>query len=144
MYYSLIYPYCNSTWLSTHVTNLNRIYCLQKQAVRAITNSDYRAHCALLFSELGILDIFQINTFQIAKFMYCYRNSLSPPLFSNLFNTNSQIHSYSTRKANNYHMHHCRTNLKKFTILYQAQKFGTPFLLQSLLCRAFLTVKTKY
>ena len=125
LYYSLIYPYityCNSTWSSTYVTNLNRIYCLQKRAVRAITNSDYRAHSAPLFSKLEILDIFQINTFQIAKFMYSYHKSLLPTLFSNLFNKNSQIHNYSTRKANNYHMHHCRTNLKKFTILYQGPK----------------------
>ena len=36
LYYSLIYPYityCNSTWSSTYVTNLNRIYCLQKRAL---------------------------------------------------------------------------------------------------------------
>ena len=26
------------------ITKLNRIYCLQKRAVRAITNSDYRAN----------------------------------------------------------------------------------------------------
>ena len=49
LYYSLIYPYityCNSTWSSIYVTNLNRIYCLQKWAVRANTNSDYRAPSA--------------------------------------------------------------------------------------------------
>ena len=104
LYYSLIYPYityCNSTWSSTYITNLNRIYCLQKRAVRAITNSDYRAHSAPLFSKLKILDIYQINTFLIAKFMYFYHNLLSP-LFFNLFLTNNQIHGYSTRTANNY------------------------------------------
>ena len=103
LYYSLIYPYityCNSIWSSTYATNLNIIYCLQKRAVRAITNSDYRAHSAPLFSKLGILDIYQINTFQIAKFMYCYHNNLLPPLFFNLFFTNSQFHGYSTRTAN--------------------------------------------
>ena len=36
--------------------------------MRAITNTDYRAHSAPLFSKLKILDIYQINTFQIAKF----------------------------------------------------------------------------
>ena len=64
----------------------------------------------------------QINTFQIATFMYCYHNNLLPPLFFNLFFTNSQIHGYSTRTPNNYRVHHCRTNLKKFTILYQGPK----------------------
>ena len=64
LYYSLIYPYityCNSTWSSTYVTNLNRIYCLQKRTVRALTNSDYRANSAPLFSKLKILDTYQLN-----------------------------------------------------------------------------------
>ena len=73
LYYSLIYPhitYCNSTWSSTYVSNSNIVYCLQKRAVRAFTSSDYRAHSALLFSKLGKLKIYQLNTFQIVKFMY--------------------------------------------------------------------------
>ena len=56
-YYTLTYPhivYCNSAWSSTYVSNLNIIYDLQKGVVRAITNSDYRAHSAPLFSKLGI------------------------------------------------------------------------------------------
>ena len=88
LYYSLIYPYityCNSTWSSTYISNLNKIYYLQKRAVRAITNSDHRAHSAPLFSKLGILVIYQLNTFQIAKFMYYYHNNLLPLLFFNLF-----------------------------------------------------------
>ena len=88
LYYSLIYPcitYCNSTWSSTYTTNLIGIHCLQNRAVRAITNSDYRAHSAPLFFKLGILDIYQINRFQIAKFRYCCHNKLLPPLFFNLF-----------------------------------------------------------
>ena len=90
--------------------------------LRAITNSDYKAHSAPLFSKLRILDIFQINTFQTAKFMYLYHKNLLPSLFLNLFNTSSHIHSYSTRTANNYRVPHCRTNLKQFTILYQGPK----------------------
>ena len=35
---------------------------------------------------------------------------------------NCQIHDYRTRTANNYRVHHCRTNLKKFPILYQGPK----------------------
>ena len=106
LYYTLIYPYityCNSAaWSSTYVSNLNRIYYLQKWAVRAVTNSDYRAHTAPLFSKLKILDIFQINTLRdIAKFMVRYHNNLLPPLFLNLFMRNSQVHRYDTRTAGN-------------------------------------------
>ena len=55
---------------ATYVSNLNRIFYLQKRVVRAIANSDYRAHSSPLFAKLGILDIFQVNSFQIAKFMF--------------------------------------------------------------------------
>ena len=103
-------------------SNLNRIYYLQKRAVRVVTNSEYRAHTAPLFSKLKILDIFQINTFDIAKFMFRYHNNLLPPLFLNLFTTNSQVHNYDTRTAGNYRVHSCRTNIKKFTILYQGPR----------------------
>ena len=85
-YNTLIYPYivyCNCAWSSTYVSNLNRIYHLQKRAVRVITNSDYRAHSAPLFSKLGILDTFQANTFEIAKFMFYYKNNLLPLLLFN-------------------------------------------------------------
>ena len=57
LYDTLIYPYityCNSTWSSTYIFNLNRIYYLQKRAVRGVTNSEYRAHTAPLFSKLKI------------------------------------------------------------------------------------------
>ena len=85
LHYTLIYPYfthCNSTWSFTYVSNLNRIYYSQKQAVRyrAITNSDYRAHAAPLFSKLEILDIFQVNTLEIAKFVFRFHNDLLPPV----------------------------------------------------------------
>ena len=46
LYYSLIYPYlsyCNVAWSSTYITNLNRIFLLQKRVVRAMTNSDFLA-----------------------------------------------------------------------------------------------------
>ena len=39
LYYTLIYPYisyCNLVWSSTYVTSLNRIWLLQKQAVRVL------------------------------------------------------------------------------------------------------------
>ena len=105
LYYTLVYPfiaYCNMVWSSTYVTNLNRIYYLQKRVVRAITNSDFRARTAPLFMKLGILDIFQVNSLYIARFMFCYHNEILPPVFHDLFQCNNQIHSYNTRSANNY------------------------------------------
>ena len=104
------------------MSNLNRILYLQKPVVRAIVNSEYRAHSASLFAKLNTLDIFQINSFQIAKFMFCYHNQLLPPMFLNLFLTSSQVHSYFTRVANHYRSRASRTNVKQFTIFYQGPK----------------------
>ena len=86
--------------------------------IQAISNSDYRAHTAPLFSKLEILDIFQVNTLDTAKFMFRYHNNL-PPLFLKLFTTNSQVHRHDTRIASNYRVHSCRKSIKKFSILYQ-------------------------
>ena len=61
LYYTLIYPYlsyCNTAWSSTYVSNLSRIFLLQKRIVRVLTNSNYRAHTAPLFSKLKILSIY--------------------------------------------------------------------------------------
>ena len=68
------------------------------------------------------LCVFQVNSFQIAKFMFYYHNLLLPPMFFNLFLTSGQVHNYGTRTASCYLSHSCRTNLKQFTILYQGPK----------------------
>ena len=126
-----------------HVSNLNIIYYLQKRAVRAVTNSDYRAHTAPLFSKLKILDIFQINSLDIAKFMFHYHNNLLPPLFLNLFMTNSQVHRYDTRTAGNFCMHSCRTDIKKFTILYQGPRIWNSLPASITNLSSFPTFKSK-
>ena len=125
LYYTLIYPYlsyCNTAWSSTYVSNLSRIFLLQKRIVRVLTNSNYRAHTAPLFSKLKILSIYQLNAFHIGKFMFSYHSQLLPPSFRNLFTTNIEIHDYNTRNASSYRAHACRTNIKQFTILFQGPK----------------------
>ena len=125
LYYTLVYPYisyCSTVWTSTYPTNLNRIYLLQKRAVRAITKSDYLAHSAPLFSRLNVLDIYQVNSFHVGKFMYKYQNRLLPSIFLDLFQTSSQIHNYNTRSATSLRPHKCRTNIKQFTVLFQGPK----------------------
>ena len=92
--------------------------------MRAITISDYRLSLfrSFILQTIGIKDIFRVNTFEIAKFMFDYHNYLFPTLLLNLFVTNGQINRYCTRTASNYQMHLCRTNLKQFTILYRGPK----------------------
>ena len=116
---------------------------LKSHLVTHIANSDYRAHSAPLFAKLGILDIFQVNSFQIAKFMFYYQNQLLPPMFLNLFLTSSQVHNYSTRTANHYRSHPCRTNLKQFTVVYQGPKIWNSLPISITSSSSFFTSKKK-
>jgi hypothetical protein len=123
LFYTIIYPYltyCNIAWVSTYPTNLNSLLLMQKRAVRAITNACYGAHTKPLFSQLKLLDIYQINIFYSAKFMFPYHNHLLPSSFHMIFNTGSQMHIYNTRA--DYRTHACRTNIEQFTILFQGPK----------------------
>ena len=128
LYYTLIYPYltyCTTVWSSTYLTNLNRIFLLQKRAVRAMTNSNHLAPSAPLFAQLNILDIFNLNSLYITKFMFSYHQRLLPSPFLNLFPTSGQIHNYDTRTSAHFRPHTCRTNIKQFTwSSLEGQKYG--------------------
>ena len=57
----------------------------------------YHAHSAPLFAKFKILDIFNITTFHIAKFMFSYHHLLLPSSFLVLFITGGEVHSYPTK-----------------------------------------------
>ena len=125
LYYALIYPYltyCNSIWASTCVTNLQRIYLLQKRAVRAISKADYNASSKHLFANLKIIDVFNIYSLQVSSFMYLYHNGALPLSFTQIFQTGSLTHQHSTRYSHLYRPHTCRTNIKQFSILFQGPR----------------------
>ena len=107
-----------------------------------IQNIEHR-HTAPLFTKLKILDIFQINTLDIAKFMSRYHNNLLPPLFLNLFMTNSQVHKYDTRTADNYRVHPCRRTSRNSLFFTKDLRSGTVLLPLLPICQAFLRLKAK-
>ena len=53
---------------------------------------------------LKLFKIYDINTLQIATFMFKYNNDMLPPVFTNLFSYNSNFHSYPTRTCNDMHL----------------------------------------
>ena len=112
LYYSLVYPfltYCNVAWSST--------------LVRLITKAHYLANTAPLFSQLKVLEIFGINSFSVATFMYSYHNNLLPSTFRDLFLSSNLKSIYTKiRLASQYRPHFCRSNIKQFNILYRGPK----------------------
>ena len=95
---------------------------LQKRTVRLISKADYRAPTKPLFIKTKILVIFSIYSLQVSSFMYLYYNNLLPLAFCKMFQTGSQMHHYATRNSESYRTHPCRTNIKKFSTLFQGPK----------------------
>ena len=74
LHYSLIHPYfqyCNIIWGAVSKLALNRLICLQKRAMRLLTNSCYRTSSNPLFQRLGILKVNDIHRLQVGS-IYVY------------------------------------------------------------------------
>ena len=90
---------------------------IQKKIVRLMTFKSYLEHSEPIFKDLNILDIFKINDYLTALFMFRYYhlNNL-PDFFKNYFVTNNQIHEHNTRNASKLHKCYKRTNYVKHTL----------------------------
>ena len=75
IYYALVYPYLtygNLIWGYTYKTKIDKIMKIQKKIVRLMLFRSYLEHKKELFEELSILDIFKINNYLTAIFMFRY------------------------------------------------------------------------
>ena len=98
IYFALIHSYisyANIAWGSSFKTGLKKIFLKQKQAARIIFHKDRLTHARPLMNQLKALNVYQINLYQIASFMYQVKNGSIPKIFSNDFS--SVEHSYPTR-----------------------------------------------
>ena len=57
-------------WGCAHTSYLNKIFIIQKMAVRAVTSSKFGAHSGPLFKKLSVLDVFKLHKFLITTFVY--------------------------------------------------------------------------
>jgi len=126
LYMTLVEPYlnyCNLIWASGKKTELlERVLKMQKKFCRLITFSHFSAHSAPLFSQLNILNIYNIYKYNLATYMFKIRNSLLPALGHHQFVVNSATHEYGTRKKDDLKLPYCRTNLRQNTICFQGPK----------------------
>ena len=111
--------YCNHVWGSTYVTNLEKLFVLQKKALRIMCSKPKRSSTDPLFYELGILRFHDINMYLMGQFMFRFYKSEVPELFVKFFNNNAETHDYFTRQHNHLHVPMIKSNLSKFTIRYR-------------------------
>lgn len=94
--------YAITAWGTAGCTIKNRLHVLQKRALRAISNKEYRCHSSPLFVKYNQLKIDDLCKLNVATFMYKYSNKILPSLFDDMFITNSSNHNYNTRFASNF------------------------------------------
>lgn len=114
--------YSNIIWSNCPGYLTNRIFMLQKKAVRLICNTSYLAHTSPLFTELKLLPIEKLIKLQLAIFMYSWSNNLLPKIFDELFIYNREIHQYPTRRRENIHIGPVRTSLVQKSFLHEGPK----------------------
>ena len=133
--------YGNIVWGCTYETNLRRLIILQKRVVRLITKSKFDAHTAPIFYKYKLFTMSNIYKLQTGLFMFSINNKLLPKKFQVMFHKNSAVHSYQTRQANHFRIPYFRTNIKKFTIVYQGPKLWNALPLKLKLCPTLKTFK---
>ena len=102
--------YCCITWGFTYQTYINKIFTIQKKAIRIITHSPFECHSSPLLKKTSNLNIFQIIEYYASIFMFQKLNSTVP----NVFQQNRFL-SYS------YHTYETRNNLSIRTPLFKLQ-----------------------
>ena len=93
--------YGNIAWGSTSMSKLKKIASKQRQAVKIIptTHTNSGENSRQIMVNLGILNIFKINIFQVLKFMFQVKNNTIPDSFQNKFQFIE--HQYPTRYSEN-------------------------------------------
>ena len=100
IYYSLFQSYINYGILLWGY-ECNRIFKLQKRAIRSITRAKYNAHTEPLFKLCAILKLNDLLKLNALKFYYKYCRRELPVYFNSfIFLPQSQIHTYPTRHGN--------------------------------------------
>ena len=139
LYNTLILPYisyCNTAWATTsytfnqndcpwtsiYSTKIDKLFKLQKRAIRLCTNSDSLSHTKNLFHSLNTLNIFDINKLQIALLMHRHINNNLPKSFNNFFTQNKDVHKYNTRNRDNFVATKPSSELIKYSIKYSGPK----------------------
>ena len=83
----------------------------------------YKEKSRPLFLSLKILNIYELNTYLMALFMYSYFSDNLPSYFTNYFKLNEMIHSHNTRTASNIYIDYVRYWIPSNGIIIRSSKW---------------------
>lgn len=101
LYQTLVGPhlsYCNAIWGNAPVSNLERLFLLQKRAVRIICGLGYLDHTTDQFANLGIFTVHQLNIYVRILFVYKWVTVQLPSVFSTYYQTTNSS-QYNVRRS---------------------------------------------
>ncbi len=91
-------------------TYLNKLYILQKKAVRCIANVGMLEHTLPLFQKLHILPLEYMYDLCVGQFMYRQVTCVAPVSILPQITFNQNIHHYETQVSANVHVQYRRTH----------------------------------
>jgi hypothetical protein len=123
LYFALIHShltYCPIITSCATNNNINKIYLVQKKAIRIITNKKYRDHTGPIFKLLSILPFHHIISYAQLNFMHSYMYNYSPASFHNIWLSNNERNNdtHELRNANLLAIPNPRIELFKKSPLY--------------------------
>ena len=124
LYHTMITPhlmYCNIMWGCAKPTVLQKLFILQKRALRVITRSSYLTPSNSLFVRLRLLKLSDIYKSQISLFAFKFLQKLLPASCTNYLKINSVL-PYSMRKTDFFHVPACRTIIRENCISVSGPK----------------------
>ena len=92
LYFALIHShltYCLPLYSCTSAKNITKLEKLQKKSIRIITNSNYSAHTAPLFSKLKIMPLKYLINYTQSLLVHSIYHKYSPPSLHNTWITNA-------------------------------------------------------
>jgi len=117
LYFSLVHPhilYCLPIYSCTTQNNINKIFSLQKKAIRTITKSKYNTPTAPLFSSLKILPLNLLITQSRGLLMHSIYHKYAPSSLHNTWITNMQRNiDIDLRNGHNIYIPFARTDQVK-------------------------------
>ena len=133
LYNSLILPYlhyCLLIWGNAAITTLDRLFKLQKRAVRTLTCSDFKTHTQPLFTECNIIPFSCLYTYVCSIFIFKHVNSIYPINFCNDFKTLIPAPIQNrTRSIEKIRVPKFRTSFGQKSITFQYCKLFNEFLM---------------
>ena len=103
LYFSLFESHLSyglPVWGCANQALIQKLFILQKKAIRAITFSDFRAHTSPIFKDTNTLKVHDLFKYQVSSIMWDYDHNTLPKSLNSLFTKTKNVHSYRTRFAN--------------------------------------------